>query len=90
MTIEEDIELFIHETRAEIYRAIRLFPHPDGLMTALTEEVGEVAKAVLDETWPNVRKEAVQVAAMAARLAVETDPTLYKVREQRGANICKK
>jgi len=48
--------------------------------------VGEVAKAVMDEPLENVWAEAVQAAAMCARLAVEGDPTLEKLRRQRGAD----
>ena len=52
-------------------------------MTALTEEVGELAKAIMDEGSHRVWKEAVQVAAMALRVAVEGDPSLDKLREIR-------
>ncbi len=55
----------------------------EGVMTALTEEVGEVAKALLEEPWQNVVDEAVQVATMALRLAVEGDPTMTEVRRTR-------
>lgn len=52
-------------------------------MTALTEEVGELAKALLDEGWSRVQAEAIQVACMAARVAIEGDPTLIKYRAKR-------
>lgn len=45
-------------------------------MTALTEEVGELAKALLDESDQRVYEEAVQVAVMALRVATEGDPSL--------------
>lgn len=45
-------------------------------MCALTEEVGEVAKALLDESPDRVYEEAVQVAVMAMRLATEGDRSL--------------
>ncbi len=75
---------FIQEVVAELGRARAKFPSPDGLMCALTEETGEVAKALLDEPWENVRAECVQVAAMALRVALEGDPTLFGVRLARG------
>lgn len=74
---------FLEQVREEVGRARGLFPKPDGLMVALTEEVGELAKALLDEPWKRVEEEAVQVAAMALRVATEGDPTLSKLREKR-------
>ncbi len=58
-------------------------------MTALTEEVGELAKALLDEEWSRVQLEAIQVACMAARVAIEGDPTLIKYREKRQKKVYK-
>ncbi|TGD78233.1 hypothetical protein [Hymenobacter wooponensis] len=69
----------IHE---ELARARLKFPNPQGSMTALTEEVGELAKALLDESWDRVVKEAIQVAVMAIRVATEGDPTLDEYRRQ--------
>lgn len=47
------------------------------------EETGELAKAMLHTTyggveagWKNIRKEAIQVAVMAIRAALEGDPSL--------------
>lgn len=76
---------FSMDVEEEVERARIKFPQPNALMTALTEEVGELAKALMDEEWPRVWAEAVQVSAMAQRLAVEGDPTLDEVREQREA-----
>lgn len=75
--------IFVEDVLREAARARTLFPKPDGVLAALTEEVGEVARAMLDESWDNVRTECVQVAAMALRLALEGDPTLDAVRAQR-------
>lgn len=61
------------------------FPQPNACMCALTEEVGELAKALMDEPSANVRAEAIQVAAMAVRVALEGDPTIDFVRERRCA-----
>lgn len=67
----------------EIVSARRKFPNPSGSMTALTEEVGELAKALLDEPWENVEAEAIQVACMAIRVLEEGDPTLTGLRLRR-------
>lgn len=77
---------FLLDVDAEVKRAQKKFPSSDGTLCALTEEVGEVAKAVLDEPWERVYREAVQVAAMAARLALEGDKTLGPIREMRDAD----
>lgn len=76
-------EEFLNFVRQELVRARKKFPKSHGAMTALTEEVGELAKALLDEPWINVYQEAVQVAVMACRVAVEGDPTLKAVRKKR-------
>ena len=81
---------FLQAVLMEANRARKLFPQPDGLMTALVEEVGETAKAMLDEPWDSVRQECIQVAAMALRLAIDGDPTLDGVRAarvQEGKNL---
>jgi len=80
----DDLVRFLALVGNEVMRARKKFPKPHGLMTALTEEVGEVAKALLDEPWSRVEEEAVQAAAMCARLALETDPTLTPLRTKRG------
>lgn len=70
---------------AEVQKARAKFPQPEYTMTALTEEVGELARACLhqvqaSEPTPyardNILKEAVQVAAVAMRLATEGDQSL--------------
>lgn len=71
---------FLAEVRAEIARARAKFLHNDLTMIALTEEVGELAKALLDESASRVRSEAVQVAAMAARVAIDGDASAEAYR----------
>lgn len=64
---------------AEVSSARIKFPAPNKNMTALTEEVGELAKALLEYDGSDrdeIEKEAVQVAAMAIRVLEEGDPTL--------------
>ena len=71
---------------AELEQARAKFPGTRHVMNALTEEVGELAQALLDQEYKQtpkdaaclnekVRKEAVQVAAMAIRLLEEGDTT---------------
>lgn len=68
----------------EVARARAKFPSPNLNMLALTEEVGELAKALMDEPRANVRAEAVQVACMAIRVALEGDPSVDELRARRG------
>ena len=68
---------------AEMERARATFPDADGLVAALGEEVGELCKALLEEPRERVEAEAVQVAAVALRLAEEGDPTLKAIRDER-------
>jgi hypothetical protein len=76
---------FLQQVADELARARRKFPSSEGSMCALTEEVGELAKAAMDEPTGRVRAEAVQVATMAARVALEGDPTLGMIRLRRQA-----
>ena len=68
------------EINAELTRARTKFANPSRNYIALCEEVGELAKALLDckpgdrESSVAVYKEAVQVAAMAIRVMEEGDP----------------
>lgn len=83
-----EVDLFLGEIRAENLRARKKFPSSEGVLAALTEETGELAKAVMEEPWENVRMEAVQVASTAMRVALEGDFTLNGVRKQRGMPPC--
>jgi NTP pyrophosphatase (non-canonical NTP hydrolase) len=73
----------LNEIVEELKSARKKFPDSEASMVALVEEVGELAKALLDEPYENVRKEAVQVAVMAIRVAVDGDPSLNKIRNSR-------
>lgn len=75
---------FLMDVEAEVSRARIKFPISDANMVSLTEETGELAKAMLDEHPVDIYSEAVQVAAMALRCALEGDPTLnvYRVKSR--------
>jgi NTP pyrophosphatase (non-canonical NTP hydrolase) len=77
-------EQFFREALEELQRARAKFPRSDCSLAALTEEVGELAKAMLDEPVERIWKEALQVAAMACRVATEGDPTMADYRKQQG------
>jgi hypothetical protein len=65
---------------AELVRARAKFPGTTNVTVALAEELGELSKALLDHSYGKgendaVYAEAVQVAAMAQRVAEEGDPS---------------
>ena len=76
---------FIAELKGEVIRARRKFPTNQHKLAALTEEVGELAQALIDRDRKqdaldaHVYAEAVQVAAMALRIATEGDAS-FKYR----------
>lgn len=80
-----DRENFIYCMSAENAGARNKFPDTKNMLAALTEEVGELAKALLDHGYgkgsaANVYKEAVQVASMAMRVALEGDKDFPKYK----------
>lgn len=75
---------FMQEVLAEVKRARAAFPSNEHVAHALTEEAGEAIKALMDEGTDAVVAECVQAAAMALRVALEGDPTLDGLREDRG------
>lgn len=81
---DPEVEAFLNEVRDELTRARALFPGRNLNMAAAAEEMGEVVKAMLDEPSANVRKEAVQLAAMAGRCALEGDASLDDWRKRKG------
>lgn len=78
------IDTLLEEIKVELGRARQKFPGDDVTMLALMEEVGELAKATFEEPSANVRLEAIQVAVMAIRVALDGDGTLTAWREQKG------
>lgn len=81
---DQAADAFMVEVRAELQRARAKFPGDRIMCLALAEEFGELCKAVLDESRVNVRKEAVQTAVMAARVALDGDSSVREWREERG------
>ncbi len=82
---QSGIDGFVEAVSDEVTRAVAKFPQPNPTLAALTEETGELAQAVLhiregkSTDWWKVYTEAVQVAAMACRVALEGDPTVGAV-----------
>lgn len=67
-------EPFLKAVEREVARARAAWPRNAHMYAALAEEVGEVARALLEGQGPDaLRAECVQVAAMAMRLAEEGD-----------------
>lgn len=87
------MSFFIVDVVREVRRARAMWPGNDHKLAALTEEVGELTKALLhhdyevdkpDATPEAIWREAVQVAAMAVRVATEGDSTFgYRPPETR-------
>lgn len=67
---------FLENVGEEIQNARDKFPGRELTMTALQEEVGELARALMDESRQRVYNEAVQVAAMAARVTLDGDSSV--------------
>jgi len=84
-------EQILKDIQAELVRAREKFPNTPHVMNALTEEVGELAKALLQRQYEphkgvtnrDIYWEAVQVATMAIRVATEGDETLDKYKPER-------
>lgn len=76
--------VFLVAVWQELERARLMFPESDGVMAALAEETGELAKAMLGQPLERVYKEAIQAACVATRIATEGDPTLDAVRRSNG------
>jgi hypothetical protein len=81
-TYNKDLS-FMFDVKAEVVKAREKFSNLD-LAHAMTEEFGEVIKALLDQKQKNkvsseeIYRECVQAAAMAMRLATEGDPCFPK------------
>lgn len=85
--LEHAAERFLADVRAELLKARAKFPGDRIMVIALAEEFGELAKAVLDESAERVRKEAVQTAVMAARVAIDGDGSVREWRAAKGLDV---
>jgi hypothetical protein len=84
--VSKQDDLFLGHVDDEVGRARDKFPSPNLCFAALVEEVGELSEAMLknaagSEGWgpAQVYHEAVQVAAMALRCAVDGDPSFSSI-----------
>jgi NTP pyrophosphatase (non-canonical NTP hydrolase) len=67
-------EMTLDAVSEEVRRARKKFPGRAKLLAALIEEVGELAKAMLQrKSLEDVEKEAVQIACVAIRIIEEGD-----------------
>jgi len=66
----------------EVIRARTKFPSSAFMLAALTEEVGECARAMLQGRRDDARKEAMQVACCAIRIIEEYDTTFDQLRPE--------
>lgn len=74
----------IEDLASEVLRARAKFPHNASLNIALMEEVGELAAAQLQDLGPSaIRKEAIQVMALAVRIITESDASIVHTDESR-------
>lgn len=80
----DPVEDFLDQVRAELAHARSKFPGDRIMTLAMAEEFGELVKAVLDEPSSDVRKEAVQTAAMAARVVLDGDASVNDWRAAKG------
>lgn len=69
------LDVVLGEIKKEVGFARSKFPGDNVTFAALVEEVGELATAVFSQSRAEVRKEAVQVAAMAIRVILDGDCT---------------
>ena len=85
---------FLNAIVEEAKKARAKWPDSVHSVAALTEEVGELAKAILQHKYEKqdphkVWREAVQVAFMAMRVATEGDSTFdYRPTPEQGAKTC--
>lgn len=77
---DSSIDRILSDIQSELMAARSKFPSNEHNLAALTEEVGELANAMIEHhrgnlDAQNIWEEAVQVAVMAIRVATEGDST---------------
>lgn len=81
-SVNTELDAFLDRVTKEVSASRTKYPQADGLVAALSSEVGELATAVLRESKERITAEAAQVAAVVVRIALEGDPTLDVIRER--------
>lgn len=82
MLISERMQNLAVEIEAELGRARAKFPSAFNLNMALQEEVGEFARAQMQQLgWAKIRTEGIQVIAMVIRIIEEEDQSLVVTKE---------
>jgi len=70
----KEISAFFDDVQLEHAHAVTKYPAPNKNLAALVEEVGEVARALLEnKPREQLYNECVQVATMAVRIAMEAE-----------------
>lgn len=80
------MELFLFDVERELSKAREKSPDAQASLAAATEELGELAKALLSESPERIYHEAVQLATMAARIATDGDRSLNDYRVHHGVD----
>lgn len=75
---------FLLEVANEHESVVEYSPSPEASMCVLMGKVGSLAQGMTQGTPLWIRQEAIQVAVMAMRVAIEGDPTLDSYRERVG------
>lgn len=75
-------DIVVAAVRKELDHARNKFPGDNATFLALVEEVGELGKALNEESWERVQEEAIQVGAMALRMLLEGDASLERWRRR--------
>lgn len=70
----EDVRLILDEIDQELEIMLQNYPSPIANMAALTSRVGDLSSVMSKEPAHWVREEAIKVAVMAIRVALEGDP----------------
>lgn len=82
--IKRTVGWFAADLDAEIKRAKAKHPTNEAMTAALSEECGEVARALVDESKERVYEECVQVACVAYRITEGGDASLEDYRKKKG------
>ena len=82
--MKDGTDELINEITIELQFAVAKFPENIFIFPALIEDVGELAKALMEESPDRIRAEAIQVAVMAIRIIQEGDRDITQRRIIRG------